>query len=44
VWTRLFDPAVVRGGGEPAPVGAVLVAPAAESRAGTNLASPHHGP
>jgi hypothetical protein len=44
VWTQLFDPAAVRGRDEPAPVEAVLVALAAESRAGTNLASPHHGP
>jgi hypothetical protein len=36
--------ATVEGNAAAAPVEAVLVALAAESRAGTNLASPHHGP
>jgi hypothetical protein len=44
VWTEIFDPATVRGGAEPAPVEAVLVALAVESLAGRHLVSVHRGP
>jgi hypothetical protein len=39
VWTEVFDPAAVRGGPEPAPVEAVLLALAADSIAGNRLVS-----
>ena len=44
VWTRLFDPAVVAAATSRRRSRSSLVALAAESHAGTNLASPHHGP
>ncbi len=44
VWTEIFDAAALRGASEPAPVEAVLVALAAESLAGSHLASPQFAP
>ena len=44
VWTEIFDAAALRGAAEPAPVEAVLVALAAESLAGSHLASARSAP